>query len=80
MQSIPYMVQSAMGEKVSLLAPVVKWSRPATKLDPVFLALGQSLGHSQEKTAKAIAEGRKAQKTFDIGSVAVAKRCWQTSR
>jgi predicted nucleotide-binding protein (sugar kinase/HSP70/actin superfamily) len=64
-QSIPYMVQSAMGETVSLLAPIVKWSKSPAELDRIFLALGQSLGHGPEKATKAIAEGRKAQKAFE---------------
>ena len=64
-QSIPYMVQSAMGKTVSLLAPIVKWSESPNALNRIFLALGQSLGHGNEKITKAMDEGRKAQQAFD---------------
>jgi predicted CoA-substrate-specific enzyme activase len=64
-QSIPYMVQSAMGSKVSLLAPIIKWSTPATELQSVFLALGKSLGHSPEKTGRAVAAAWQAQARFE---------------
>ena len=84
-QSIPYMVTSAMGENVSLLAPVIKWSRPKTELDAGFLALGKSLGHHPEKIARAVKKAWQAQKGFEtwrrdrgkaiLASVGSEQRC-----
>ncbi len=64
-QSMPYMIQAAMGSKVNLLAPTIRWSLPRRKLDRVLLGLGRSLGNSAARTKEAIAAGREALRRFD---------------
>ena len=64
-QSIPYMVQAAMGSRVKLLAPIIRWSDSRRGVDRVLLGLGKSLGHSANRIKDAIAAAREAQNRFD---------------
>jgi predicted CoA-substrate-specific enzyme activase len=64
-QSIPYMVKAAMGSKVKLLAPIIRWSDTRRGVDPILLGLGKSLGHNPTRTKEAILEARYAQQRFD---------------
>ena len=64
-QSMPYMVQAAMGSKAKLLRPVIRWSDSRGRLDRLLLGLGKSLGHSARKARAAMAEARGAQRRFD---------------
>jgi predicted CoA-substrate-specific enzyme activase len=64
-QSMPYMVEAAMGSKVRLLAPVLYRSRPRDETDRMLMALGRSLGHSSKRAREAAAAAHEAQNNFD---------------
>jgi predicted CoA-substrate-specific enzyme activase len=64
-QSMPYMVQAAMGSAVRLLKPIIDWGRPRKERDRVFMALGRSLGHDRKAVKRAIIEAYTAQDCFD---------------
>ncbi|NVM20435.1 MAG: hypothetical protein HWN68_01470 [Desulfobacterales bacterium] len=68
-QSIPYMVQAAMGSelspKVKLLAPVIRRSRTRREVERVLTAIGKSLGHGPKRTKEAAACAYEAQHSFD---------------
>ena len=64
-QSIPYMVQAAMGSKVKLLRPILRRSRPKDETDRMLIALGRSLGHGKKRIKEAAAAAHEAQDRFD---------------
>jgi predicted CoA-substrate-specific enzyme activase len=64
-QSMPYMVEAAMGSKVRLLAPVLYRSRPRDETDRMLMALGRSLEHSSKRAREAAAAAHEAQNNFD---------------
>ena len=64
-QSMPYMVQAAMGSKVRLLRPILRRSRPKDETDRMLIALGRSLGHGKKRIKEAAAAAHEAQDRFD---------------
>ncbi|MBW1896454.1 MAG: CoA activase, partial [Deltaproteobacteria bacterium] len=64
-QSMPFMVQAAMGATVPLLKPVIDWSRSVEETALVFIALGASLGHGRKLVERALTAARTAQDNFD---------------
>lgn len=64
-QSIPYMIEAAMGSKVKLLTPVLHRSRPKKETDHTLAALARSLGHGSKKIKEAVDAAHVAQDRFD---------------
>jgi predicted CoA-substrate-specific enzyme activase len=64
-QSMPYMVQSSMGSKVTLLAPILHRSRHENETNRSLMALGKSLGHDSSRIRDALAAAYAAQQRFD---------------
>jgi predicted CoA-substrate-specific enzyme activase len=63
-QSMSHMVKAAMGAKVKVLAPVIRW-RHGRELERSLAALGRSLGHREKRTKEAVAAACRAQARFD---------------
>lgn len=64
-QSMPYMVEAAMGSQARLLSPVLYRSRPKDETDRMLTSLGRSLGHGSTRVKEAVAEAQEAQDRFD---------------
>ncbi|MBW2317259.1 MAG: CoA activase [Deltaproteobacteria bacterium] len=64
-QSMPYMVKAAIGSSVNLLAPIIRWSYPRPRINRELRNLAKSLGHSPEKSDKAIAAAWQARTHFE---------------
>jgi predicted CoA-substrate-specific enzyme activase len=64
-QSMPYMVQAAMGSKAKLLAPILHRSRAKQETDHTLMALGRTLGHGSKRIKDALYAAYEAQYRFD---------------
>ncbi len=64
-QSMPYMMQAAMGSRVKLLVPILHRSRHRHAMKGTFMALGKSLGHGSRRIKEALEAAGEAQHRFE---------------
>lgn len=64
-QSIAYMVKSAMGSTVRLLKPIIRWSQPRHEINRVLQGFSRSLGHTGDDTSRALAAAWSALHRFE---------------
>ncbi len=64
-QSMPYMMQAAMGSKVKLIAPILERGRSRETIDNTLTELGRSLGHAPKRIGEAVAASHDGQYRFD---------------